>query len=74
MQGAMKEGGWDGGSNGGWGNEGCNKRREGGDRREEKGPFRHLMVVCSHPYCSCLSMPHPHVCYLCEHVPFEVQL
>ena len=30
-QGARKEGEWEGGSKGGWGNEGGNKRREGGN-------------------------------------------
>ena len=29
-----------------------------------KSPLRHLMLVCSYPYCSCMSMPHPHVCCL----------
>ena len=30
--------------------------------------LRHLMVVRSHPYCSCMSMPHSHVCCFYEHV------
>ena len=40
MKGAMKEGGWDGWSNGGWGKEGGNKTREvvrDGTRRGREG-------------------------------------